>query len=134
MRDSLFDFAVSAYHITDWIKAYRPELTAAVYGLLDASDSIGACRDLCNASKHVVLILDRGPYLNHPPVVDAVTISATAKTTLVLGPDVGTESSPAWRLKIQLKNDRRVAAEDLVAEAINVWKKFFADHRVDRVQ
>lgn len=139
VRDSLFDFAISAYHLWDWIKAYRPELEGAVTALLDTSDSLGACRDLCNASKHVILTLDRGPYLKHPPVVEAVTISATAKASL---PEVGDvlgragnqstapASRPPWRLKIQMKNGRRIAAEDLVAETIGVWEKFFVDNHI----
>lgn len=139
VRDSLFDFAISAYHLWDWIKAYRPELEGAVTALLDTSDSLGACRDLCNASKHVILTLDRGAYLKHPPVVDAVTISASTRASPLeaknlLG-QVGNQSTASasrspWRLKIQMKNGRRIAAEDLVAEAIGVWEKFFADNHI----
>lgn len=139
VRDSLFNFAISAYHVRDWIKAYRPELEGTVTALLNSSDSLGAFRDLCNASKHVILTLDYGPYKKHPPVIDAVSISATATTSLpnvrdVLGQavtqDAGPTSHPHWRLKIQMKNGRRVAAEDLASEAIGVWEQFFADNQI----
>lgn len=139
VRDSLFNFAISAYHLWDWIKAYRPELEGTVTALLHSSDSLGACRDLCNASKHVILTLDSGPYKKHPPVVDAISISATARTSLPDVKDVlrqagskGTAptSQPSWRLKIQMKNGCRIAAEDIVSEAIGVWEKFFADNLI----
>lgn len=135
VRDSLFNFAISTYHVCDWIKAYHPKLKGAVTALLNSSDSLGACRDLCNASKHVILTLDRGSYLKNPPVIDAVSISATAATTLldvtdVLGQIAGPASHPPWRIKIQMKNGRRVAAEDMVSEAIDVWEIFFADNHI----
>lgn len=139
VRDSLFNFAIGAYHLRDWIKAYHPKLKTKVTVLLDSSDSLGACRDLCNASKHVILTLDCSSYRNHPPIVDDVAISATARASLpelrdVLGQadNQGTShaSQPPWRLKIQMKNGRRIVAEVLVTEAIDAWEKFFADNHL----
>jgi hypothetical protein len=37
---------------------------------------------------------------------------------------------PPWRLKIQMKNGQRIAAEDLVSKAIGVWETFFADNHI----
>lgn len=139
VRDSLFNFAISTYHLCDWIKAFRPELKGTVTALLNNSDFLGACRDLCNASKHVILTLDHGSYLKHPPVVDAVSISATARTSLpnmkgvpaqAANQGIALTSQPPWRLKIQMKNGQRIAAEDLVSEAIGVWETFFADNHI----
>ncbi|UUZ73533.1 hypothetical protein LP415_10390 [Polaromonas sp. P1(28)-8] len=139
VRDSLFDFVISAYHLWDWIKAYRPDLEGTVTALLNSSDSLGACRDLCNASKHVILTLDHGSYKKYPPVVDTVSISAPTTTSLpdmkdVLGQADNQGATPtsqtSWRLKIQMKNGRRIAAEDLVSEAISVWARFFADNHI----
>jgi hypothetical protein len=136
VRDSLFNFAISAYHLCDWVKAFRPKLKGKVTALLDGSNSLRACRDLCNASKHIILTLDRGAYLTHPPLVDAVSISATAGTSLpdrkeVSGqaPNQGIVLTP-WRLKIQMKDGPRIAAEDLVSEAVSVWETFFTDNHI----
>jgi hypothetical protein len=139
VRDALFNFAVSAYHIWDWIKAYEPHLKQEVTLLLDESEAIAACRDLSNASKHVTLTLDRGAYLKHPPVVEDVSMSATARGTLseikdFLGAVDGRGNtpidSPPWRLKIQLVSGRRIPAEQLVTEAIEAWEKFFNVHGI----
>lgn len=141
VRNSLFDFAISTYHVWDWVKAYRPDLEQSVTKLLNSADALGACRDLCNASKHVILTLDRGPYLKHPPVVDSVGISAIATGTLTDVKDAfpqpgnqggATPTQPPWRLKVQMKNGRRITAEDLVSEAIDVWEKFFADNQIQQ--
>jgi len=69
VRESLFDFAVGSYHLIDWVKVYKPELQSKVYDLLNNNKYIAACRDLCNASKHVELEISEGAYKKHPPVV-----------------------------------------------------------------
>jgi len=140
VRDALFNFAISAYHIWDWVKAYRPDLEQIVTSLLSTSEAIAACRDLSNASKHVTLSLDRGPYLKHPPVVEEVGISATARATISEVKDFIRQldgevkapiDSPSWRLKIQLVSGRRIPAEELVVEVIDVWEQFFNEHGID---
>lgn len=141
VRDSLFNFAISAYHLWDWIKAYHPDLKKAVTALLNGSDYLRACRDLCNASKHVILISDQGAYRKHSSVVDAVSISATATTSLpdmkdVLGraenQGAPPTSQPSWRLKIQMQNGDRIAVEVLVSEVISVWERFFVENHIDK--
>ncbi|SAK77614.1 hypothetical protein AWB81_03747 [Caballeronia arationis] len=139
VRDSLFNFAISAYHLLDWVKAFRPELKGTVTALLNGSDSLGACRDLCNASKHLILTLERGPYREHPPIVANVNISPTAQTSRLHIAEVSEQageqgiaptSQPPWRLKIQMKDGSKIAAEDLVSEVIGVWERFFADNHI----
>lgn len=134
VRDALFNFAISAYHVWDWVKAFRPELKSTVTALLDQSDSLKACRDLCNASKHVTLDLKR----RHPVVHDVRTSSAAATSPPNLGLSArATEQSampklpPPWRLKFEVSG-RTMAAEELVSEAIGVWETFFAEHHIQR--
>ena len=140
VRDAIFNFAISAYHIWDWVKAYKPDLEQTVTSLLSRSEAIAACRDLSNASKHVALSLDRGAYLKHPPVVQEVSISATARATIsevkdcigqLNGEVQAPIDSPRWHLKIQLVSGRRIPAEELVVEVIDAWEQFFNDHGID---
>ena len=118
VRDALFNFAVTAYHICDWVKAYRPDLAAT--NPLDLHESLRACRDLANASKHVVLTQTQGPYLRHPPIVQEVAMSA---------PPFVADRAVSWRLKIQLPG-RRIPTEELVREALEAWKQYFTDHSI----
>ena len=140
VRDSLFNFAVSAYHLWDWVKAFRPDLKDKVSALLDSSSSLRACRDLCNASKHVALELTSAAYRNHPPVVVDVRVSATSATSMrntteesASVPHTAIEGvlpapRPPWRLKIQMNDGHTIRAEALVSGVLGVWAQFFADN------
>jgi hypothetical protein len=116
-RDALFNFAVSAYHIRDWVQKLRPELSDAADDLLNREEGIGVCRDLCNASKHIEIDPERGAYKAYPPVTDAVSVSSVASYS---PSDVASmlagmiDPRPAWRLKIQTVKGRRIAAEVLI--------------------
>lgn len=141
VRDYIFNFSVSAYHICDWVKKFKPELGGAVNDLLNNSYAIGACRDLCNASKHVGLDLDTPSYQKYPPKVQDVDISARAAVAI---PDLMEGLCPAkpqeqaalvppnrkWRLKVQLKNGRRMSGEELVSETLAEWDDFFQKHDI----
>ena len=129
VRSALFNFAVTTYHVWDWIKAYRPDLAAPATNALDFHESLRACRDLANASKHASLDLTRGPYLKHPPTIQEVVVSAPPVRIFVspAGSGAAAASPHPWKLKVQLPS-RRVAAEDLVAEALDAWKQYFAQH------
>jgi hypothetical protein len=127
VHDLLFNFSIGAYHLIDWVKAFRPDLdqgqASKVYALLNGSEALGACRDLANASKHIVL--DRYKE-GHGPKIQEIRRSATAATstpnTLPL--------QPQWRLKIKLPS-RTIAVEDWVQEVIEEWRKFFDDNRIN---
>jgi hypothetical protein len=139
LREALFNFCVTTYHIWDWVKAYRDDLRQPVSSLLDDSEALRACRDLCNASKHVKLSLQSRAYRDHPPVIEEVTMSVVGTTTPAgidefLGNFPENENSPLpappWRLKVQLKSRRRVPMEQLAEEAVQTWRRFFKEHEV----
>ena len=121
LRDKLFDFSLTAYHIVDWVKAFHPDLAPAAYALLNAVPALGACRDLANANKHFALALERGPYRSHPPTVGQVDYSAA--------PPVSADLPTARRwLKVVLVEGTRLRVEDVVDQALSAWEKFFTDH------
>ena len=130
VRAALFNFAVTTYHVWDWIKAFRPDLDAPTTNALDLYESLRACRDLANASKHITLDLTRGPYQKHPPTVREVVVSAIPGHLTDSSAGSGTLSAAnPWRLKIQLPS-RRVAAEELVTEVLEAWKQYFAQNSI----
>lgn len=124
IRESLFNFTVSCYHLVDWIKVYCPKLESKVYELLNNNKYIGACRDLCNASKHVKLDLERGPYVKYPPVVSDVEQSATGSMIA--------SQLPNYRLKIQFEDGERLAAEEVIENAMKAWKRFFDENGIGK--
>jgi len=122
IKDYLFNFVVSCYHLIDWVKASYPELKDDVYALLNNNQYIRACRDLCNASKHVKLETDKGAYRDHPAVVTDVETSATGESTL--------SELPSYRLKVQFENGDRLPAEEVFEKAVNAWNVFFETHNI----
>ncbi|MCI0558489.1 MAG: hypothetical protein MN733_08340 [Nitrososphaera sp.] len=124
VRENLFNLVVTTYHIVDWVKSYHSDLKNEVYTHLESCEALRACRDLCNASKHVQISLEHRAYQQHPPVVEEVVVSATVAT--VLSP----LSSPSWRLKVQLTSGQRLPAEDLAHKAIGAWEEFFLKHNI----
>ena len=116
-RDALFNFAITAYHIKDWIVAQQPHLQDKVHKLIDGDEAIGACRDICNFSKHVIFNLKKGGY--RPPVLDDVAMSAVEAPAPVV-----------WRLKIELNNGLDYRAEDWAAAVIETWEAFFKQYGI----
>lgn len=121
IRNAVFNFSVSAYHIVDWVKAFYPKLEKAAYSLLNDNHYVSACRDLCNASKHIFLELEKGPYKCYPPVVRDVEASATSNTTVTL---------PSFRLKVQFADGLRLPMETVAVEACKAWQEFFCQHGI----
>lgn len=121
IQESLFNFSVGSYHLVDWVKTYYPNLESKVYNLLNNDKYLGACRDLCNASKHVELDVTKGGYSKYPPVVSDIDQSPTGSTVV---------SFPGYRLKIQFNDGDRVAAEEVIQKAFDAWKKFFTDNGI----
>jgi len=139
VRDSLFNFAVSSYHLRDWVNEFQPGLKDKISALLNKSNSLRACRDLCNASKHVALDMRNLAYRKHPPIVYDVRRSATGATSMpntteVLAhatvQGVPQASQLPWRLKIQMNDGHSIRGEDLVSEVLDVWRQFFADNHI----
>ncbi len=122
VRSALFNFAVTTYHVWDWIKVYRPDLNTPVTHALGLHESLRVCRDLANASQHITIDLERTDYVKHPPTTTEVVVS-------VMPAHLSASAGPWWRLKIQLPY-RRVAAEDFVAEALDAWEQYFVKNSV----
>jgi hypothetical protein len=101
VRDKLFDFSVTAYHVVDWVKTLYPHLESPVYVHLDSTPALAACRDIANSHKHHTLNLQSAAYRNFPPVVDDLDYS--------LGPvcsvSIATDNSPS----AEPSNDKRLA-------------------------
>lgn len=115
MRDALFNFSVSAYHVIDWITGHHLSLEKEVRALLGNERALRVCRDLCNASKH-----DKYPYKKHPNVLEDVTQSAT----------VTADGNQGWRLKLILNDGSVWLAEDWAARVVEIWEAFFAKHHI----
>lgn len=117
IREALFNFVVGCYHLVDWVKAYHPNLESDVYKLLNENKYLGACRDLCNASKHVLIDLNREINKKHPPLLTDVELSATGS--------MASSGIPEFKVKVQFGDGDRIPLEELIANVMSAWKTFF---------
>lgn len=125
VRDALFNFSVSAYHVIDWVQAYRPELKEKLSSVRKEV-SIKIIRDVCNASKHVELDENSSAYKKFPAEAESVETSATSATSLM-----GSKSKNAsnvWVLKVVTKSGSRKRFEDVAKRAIDILDEFFRDN------
>jgi len=120
IANAVFDFSVGAYHLVDWVKAFHPTLEREVYALLQSNPNIGACRDLCNACKHVFRDAERHSYKRHPPTISDVDESTVANTFVA--------SAPRTVLKVQFRNGDRRPVKDVASDACEAWQEFFNRH------
>lgn len=129
IADALFNFAVTAYHVKDWLKesasGYLPkDVESYVHG----DRRLRMCREICNASKH--------RKLNHSAAdTGNVTASATSATSPLLpsaakpaGVSLETESKPHFLVKIVAVDGTRFEVIDFAAQVIGAWEQFFNDH------
>jgi hypothetical protein len=125
IADVLFNFAVTAYHIKDWLKqsasaSYSP---SQVEAYIEADKCLRLCREICNASKHQKL-------RSVSTEARDVTFSATG-TFVVASIDpndvkLESETSPSFAVKIVAFDGSRYEANEFVAQVIRAWEHFFA--------
>lgn len=112
--DNLFNFVVTAYHISDYIR----KTGAVAQGVLDTflqDQDIKDCRDLCDKGKHLVLTKRSDPtthvwsgYVGGAPI-GMLPIGGGGKWVLFTG-------------------DREVDVEWLAERVLTKWGAFFAAH------
>ena len=122
MADALFNFAVTAYHVKDWLEHHfsRTRSSVDVDAYVARNPALLICRDLCNAGKHVVL--------EYKPVTEAV-LASTGSTPAGLAMD-GSRSDPVYRVVIVHKDGSVLDAVELATQAVNAWERFFAAHQL----
>ena len=117
--DALFNFAVTAYHVKDWLKlhaavTYSPQ---DVENFVQSSAALSSCRDLCNAGKHAEITR------YSPSTAD---VSASLNSVAAVVP--GGLATPIVRVKIIRNDGTRREAVQLATEAISDWERFFDEH------
>lgn len=120
VQDNLYNFAVSVYHVRDWLiehpgANYTP---TDVNSCAQSSTAIQAFRDLATANKHRRIT-------RYSPSTQEVTASVAAIAPLAAG-----SSAPEalFRMKIVASDGARHEAVALGKSAIAAWSAFFRSH------
>ena len=129
IADTLFNFAVTAYHIQDWLKQSASALysPSQVEAYIEADKCLRLCREICNASKHQKL----KPVPND---ARAITFSATGSFVIASNDpnDVKLESetSPSFKVTLVTFDGSRYEADEFAANVIVAWEKFFTQWHI----
>ena len=117
VADALFNFAVTAYHVKDWLEHHLSRSRSAidVDAYVARWPALLICRDLCNAGKHVVL--------EYKAVTEAV-LASSESTPAGLAMD-GSRSAPVYRVVVMRKDGSTIDAVTLAAQALDDWERFF---------
>jgi hypothetical protein len=115
-----FNFAITAYHLMDWVKN-SPAATEAVKSAAEAMHRdrwIKVCGDLPNTGKHLVLA-------SRTPI--------TEKAELQQGYGVGRFGKGGYGLReeeiiVTLEDGGTMNCLDLVKTVVKIWDSFFHTH------
>jgi hypothetical protein len=122
MTDALFNFAVTTYHVKDWLKCHSSDSYGArdVEEYVARSPALSTCRDLCNAGKHFDL--------TYEPTTGAVVASANSMSADLV--PIGSLNTPIYRVKVVRNDGSRHEVVAIATQALNDWERFFELHRI----
>ena len=118
--DTYFNFAITAYHLCDWVEkdARLPKAARRDLKVLRRELAIQVCRDIANGSKHF------GVDYPNPVVADA---------TCTTGYGMGRFGAGAYgvgevTIQVTLSDGSLRDGLDIAREAATLWRAFFAKH------
>jgi hypothetical protein len=114
--DNLFNFCVTAYHISDYIRRTNAVAQVVLDTFLQDQD-IKDCRDLCDKGKHLTLSKRADPTTD----VWSGCIGGAPIGALEIG------GGDKWML---FTGDRQVDVEWLAERVLAKWEEFFATHNL----
>lgn len=129
IADSLFNFAMTAYHVKDWLKesasaSYSPNQVEAY---LQTDTYLRLCREICNANKHQKLSAA-------PKDAKDITFSATG-TFVIASSDPNNvklelATSPSFAVKVVAFDGTGYEVNDFAAHVIRAWEQFFTQWNI----
>jgi hypothetical protein len=120
--DRAFNFVVTAFHLKDWIEKdpLIPQSARDDLGTLSGNKYFQICRDLANASKHMVITR------YHPSTAGTHTERGLGVGRLGKGPlGIGEES-----ISITHSDGTVISILELKSEVVSLWKEFFLKHGI----
>lgn len=122
ISDAVFNFAVTGYHIKDWLKS---EGVSGVEEFINSKPMLRLCADLCNGSKHKLLSSPRevnDPVMsinNSELTCDMTTITCDA--TIPIG---------GHTVRMALTSGKEVEILDFANQVVENWESFFSANNI----
>jgi hypothetical protein len=119
LADRFFNFAVTAYHLAEWIEKSFPKIPKSDLQDLREQPWFKAVRELANASKHFSL--------NYPPsAVTAISARYTGTGPAPTKPDVHELSGiSVYITEPKTGSETRYSAKEFIDEVLSGYRSFF---------
>ena len=122
ISDAVFNFAVTGYHIKDWLKN---EGLSGVEKHINDNSMLRLCADLCNGSKHKLLTSPR-------EIIDPVTSINNSELTC----DITTITCDATipinghTVRMALTSGKEIEILDFASQVVESWESFFSANNI----
>jgi len=118
ISDAVFNFAVTGYHIKDWLKS---EGVSGVEEFINSKPMLRLCADLCNGSKHKLL---SSPREVNDPVISLNNSELTCDMTTITCDT--TIPINGHTVRIALTSGKEVEILDFANQVVENWESFFS--------
>jgi len=113
--DCTFNFAVTGYHIAEWVRGHNSSLKPAVDGFLRGITELQACRDICNASKHFQITR----YV--PDTADVYHSAPPPRAS-------ENDEDAHKRIKVLMSDGTKFELLSFADAVVSKWENFFQQH------
>ena len=122
ISDAVFNFAVTGYHIKDWLKS---EGVSGVEEHINNNPMLRLCADLCNGSKHQLLNSPR-------EIADPVTSINNSELTCDMTTITCDATIPinGHTVRMHLTSGREVEILDFANQVVGSWESFFSANNI----
>jgi hypothetical protein len=122
ISDAVFNFAVTGYHIKDWLKN---EGISDVEAHINENPMLRLCADLCNGSKHKLLNSPR-------EVIDPVTSINNSELTCDMTTITCDATIPinGHTVRMALTSGKEVEILDFANQVVSNWESFFSANNI----
>ena len=118
ISDAVFNFAVTGYHIKDWLKS---EGVSGVEPYINSKPMLRLCADLCNGSKHK--LLTRPPREKNDPVLSIDNSELTCDMTTITAD--ATIPINGHTVRMALTSGKEIEILDFATQVVDNWESFF---------
>lgn len=122
ISDAVFNFAVTGYHIKDWLKS---EGVPNVENYINQNPMLRLCADLCNGSKHKLLT---NPRENNDPVTSINNSELTCDMTTITC-DAAIPIN-GHTVRMALTSGKKVEILDFAKQVVASWESFFSANNI----
>jgi hypothetical protein len=122
ISDAVFNFAVTGYHIKDWL---RNEGVSGVEAYINTKPMLRLCADLCNGSKHKLL---NSPRETNDPVMSINNSELTCDMTTITCD--ATIPINGHTVRMALTSGKEIEILDFANQVVDNWESFFSANNI----